>query len=121
MSTKGNKELVRCKYGEANQIAGDVSKLRSVGEKYYAPSYICHRVGSGDMNWEQTSQYLVAMMSAFPDTNASIDDMVAEDDKVAVRYTMKGTNRGAYMGIPATGKQIAMKAVEILRLDKGKL
>ena len=59
--------------------------------------------------------------SAFPDMQATIEDMIAEGDKVAVRYTGTGTHKGELMGIPATGKQIAVTGIEIIRIAGGKM
>jgi len=121
MSTKGNKDLVRQFYKARNEAAGDTSKVRSVAEKYDAPGFIGHSLSRGDMNLEQTIQYLVMAVSAFPDLNVDIDDILAEGDKVVTRYTLKGTHKGTFMGIPATGKQIVTKAVEIDKIVKGKI
>jgi steroid delta-isomerase-like uncharacterized protein len=120
MSTEENKEWVRKVYKETSEVTGDVSKMRLVGEKYYAPSFVMHQVSGGDLNWDQAEQYMDAFVSAFPDLNFSIDDMVAEGDKVAVRYTMKGTHKGTFMNIPATGKQVLTKGVEINKIVQGR-
>ena len=120
MSTKENKELVRRIFNEWNAVNGDVSKVRSIYDKYYA-GYIYHHVSRGDMSLEQTVQYGVAIVSACPDFTFSIEDMVAEGDKVVARYTCKGTGKGTFMGIPAIGKHIEEKGVEIFKIVGGKL
>jgi predicted SnoaL-like aldol condensation-catalyzing enzyme len=89
MSTKGNQELVRQVIKDRNEFAGDAAKVRSWCEKYCAPGYIHHNLARGDLNREQMMQYFVTLMSTFPDFNKSIDDMVAEGDKVVVRYTIQ--------------------------------
>jgi predicted ester cyclase len=120
MSIKENKEFVRKVYEEWNAVNGDVTKVRALYDKYRAPGFIFHHVSAGDMNREQAMQYMVTVVSAFPDLNFSIDDMVAEGDKVVTRYTIKGTHKGMFMGIPATGKQGAIKGVEIDKIAGGK-
>ena len=121
MSTKQNKELVRQIIRERNEFAGDADKVRSWGEKYYAPGYIYHNLIEGDMNRKQLVQYFVSLMSTMPDHNKSIDDMVAEGDKVVIRYTVQGTQKGAILGIPATGKHVSIKACDIYKIEGGKI
>jgi steroid delta-isomerase-like uncharacterized protein len=59
----------------------------------------------------------IAMMrSGFPDIQWTLEEMIAEDDKVAVRYTMQGTHQGEFMGFPATGKSILVQAINFYRL-----
>ena len=121
MSTKGNKELVRQVIKDRNEFAGDATKVRSWCEKYCAPGYIHHNLARGDMNREQMMQYFVELMSAFPDFNKSIDDMVAEGDKVVLRYTIEGTHKGTFAGIPATGKHVSIKGNEIYKIEGRKI
>ena len=121
MSTKGNKELVRQVIKDRNEFAGDAAKVRSWCEKYCAPGYIHHNLARGDMNQEQMMQYFVELMSAFPDFHKSIDDMVAEGDKVVLRYTIEGTHKGTFAGIPATGKHVSIKGNEIYKIEGRKI
>lgn len=60
-------------------------------------------------------------ISAFPDLHGTIDDLVAEGDKVACRLTWRGTHRGNLMGIPATGKQATFSEMSIQRIANGKI
>jgi steroid delta-isomerase-like uncharacterized protein len=59
--------------------------------------------------------------SAFPDMRVTIEDLVAEGDKVAARWSVTGTHRGELMGIPATGKRVTVTGIEINRFAGGKL
>lgn len=121
MSTRENKELVRQATKEWNGVKGDVAKMRSLYDKYYAPGFIYHDVSGGDMNREEAIQNNVTDVSAFPDVNYSIDDILAEGDKTVIRFTMQATHKGTFMGIPATGKQIVVKGVEINKIKGGKI
>ncbi len=58
---------------------------------------------------------------AFPDTRNVIEDIVAEGDKVAVRWTTHATHQGEFMGIAATGNLIALTSFGIFRLSGGKI
>jgi steroid delta-isomerase-like uncharacterized protein len=59
--------------------------------------------------------------SGFPDLHFSIDDLVAEGDRVAVRWTMTGTHTGTYFGIPASGRSVELRAIVIFRLVDDRL
>lgn len=56
----------------------------------------------------------------FPDLQITIEDIIAKGDKVWAYTTMRGTNTGEFMGMPATGKKIAVKGLDIVRFANGK-
>jgi predicted ester cyclase len=58
---------------------------------------------------------------AFPDLHFTVEDMVAEGDKVACRITVRATHRGDFRSIRATGRQVTMTGIDILRIVDGKL
>jgi len=91
----------------------------TIWDKLCAPGYIFHH-NTGDYTIEQSKKYMSNILAALPDSNASIEDMVAEGDKVALRYTLRGTHKGIFRGIAPTGKQITVTAFEINRLSGGK-
>ena len=62
-----------------------------------------------------------AMKAAFPDLHASVEDVIAEGDKVALRMVARGTHQGDFMGIPATGKKVSMAEMHILQFAGGKV
>ena len=63
----------------------------------------------------------VAMLdTAFPDRQVTIEDVVAEGDRVVTRWSSTGTHVGEYMGAPATGKRIKTTAITIYRFEGGK-
>lgn len=59
--------------------------------------------------------------SAFPDWHETIEDIIAEGDRVWVRITYTGTHRGEFMGLAPTGKKVTSRAVDIYRVVDGKL
>ncbi len=59
-------------------------------------------------------------LTAFPDLHFTIEDIVAEGDTVVVRSTARGTHQGELMGIPLTGKQVAVSGISITRIANGK-
>ena len=60
-------------------------------------------------------------MKAFPDSQVTIDDMIAEGDQVVTKKTFSGTHTGDFVGIPATGKRVTLQFVDIMRLRDGKI
>jgi steroid delta-isomerase-like uncharacterized protein len=59
------------------------------------------------------------MRGGFPDIQWTLEETIAEGDKVAARFTMRGTHRGTFLGVPPTGKPIVVQAMNIYRLSGG--
>ena len=84
-----------------------------------APDYVEH-LPTGDKSLEQVKQYTGTVFEAFPDIHFTIEDMVAEGDKVAVRVTWKGTHKGVFMDIAPTGNKIDITSANIIKIAAGK-
>jgi len=65
--------------------------------------------------------YYAAIRSAVPDARYEVDDLIAEGDRVVVRWRMVGTHKGTFRGIAPTGRPIVLKGIAIYRLEGGKL
>ncbi len=93
-----------------------------VGE-IFAPDFIEHeQLPPGIPNGREGVKVLTTMLrSAFPDFKATIDDILAEGDKVVIRMTWSGTHKGEFMGVPATGKRVSFGVIDIIRITNGKL
>ena len=65
--------------------------------------------------------YVATVRAAFPDFHNSIEDLVAEGDKVAVRLAYRGTHRGEVFGAPPTGRPVAYPGIAIFRISGGKI
>lgn len=70
---------------------------------------------------EGAKQVYTMVRTAFPDLRITIEDQVAEGDKVVSRLTMRGTHRGVFMGIAPTGKQGVAEIIDIVRIANGKV
>jgi hypothetical protein len=57
----------------------------------------------------------------FPDLHPTVEDLIAEGDKVVARPTIRGAHQGEYLGLPPTGKQVAFAAIAIFRVADGKI
>jgi predicted ester cyclase len=66
-------------------------------------------------------EYYAAIRSAVPDVRYEVDDLIAEADRVVVRWRMLGTHEGEFGGIAPTGRAIELKGIAIYRVDEGKL
>ena len=59
--------------------------------------------------------------AAFPNLNITVDHMVTDDDNVAIAYTVTGTHQGEFLGVPATGRQISIRGMQIARFQEGQI
>ncbi len=57
----------------------------------------------------------------FPDLSITVEDVMAEGDRVAARVTMRGTHQGAFQGIAPTGKRVEVRAIDMFRISGGKI
>ena len=111
-----NKAVVRRWIAGLN--AGDLD----VADEIYAPDFVMHDPGNPDrlLGPEGTKQGFAAFLAAFPDLHVTIDDIIAEGDKVVWRVSLTGTHNGEFLGIAPTGKQITNKGITIVRMVDGK-
>ena len=70
---------------------------------------------------EGSKQFVTAYRNAFPDVHFTIDDQIAEGDKVVTRWTAQGTHQGELAGLPATGKSSTVSGIVVDRLVNGKI
>jgi predicted ester cyclase len=120
MSTKENKDLVTRYAKESNAAKGDVTKSLALFDKYFDPKFVEH-VEIGDLNFEQSKQVMTTFLKAFPDINTTIEDIVAEGDKVVARYTMRFTHKGEFLGVAPTGKEVSQTETAIYRIAGRKI
>jgi predicted ester cyclase len=92
-------------------------------EEYCAPDYVWHSPSPGvfpDLDRAGMKQFGRAGFTAFPDLHYTLEDLIAEGDKVVHRFTMRGTHQGEFMGVAATGKVVTMTGIYISRFAGGK-
>ena len=109
-----NKALVRRFFEKAN------SEERTPVEMC-AASFTAHIGASPAMDLQGFLQYQAAYFAAFSDTGITIEDMIAEGDRVAFRGLVRARHTGEFMGIPPSGKQISVPVIGIARLADGKI
>jgi steroid delta-isomerase-like uncharacterized protein len=92
--------------------AGDVNAAAEL----LADNFVEHEVVPGlEPNKEGTRQFFGMMITAFPDLRLDAQDILTSGDKVVARLRVTGTNKGEFMGMPATGKSINVQAIDIVR------
>jgi steroid delta-isomerase-like uncharacterized protein len=116
MSLDKNKELVR-EMVEVLFNQGDVGG----GDEFLSPDFIENEeLPPGVPAGREGVKLLTGMLhTAFPDFEATIEDLIAEDDKVVIRMTWTGTHEGEFMGIPPTGNRVSFGVFDIVRIADG--
>ena len=119
MSTEENMALVR-RYAEE----GWGKKNLAVMDELVAPDMVDHNpIGMMDQQQgaEGVKRTILSLQTAFPNFSMTCDEMMADKDRVALRWTIRGTHQGPLMGIAPTGKSIAFSGANIFRLRGGKI
>jgi steroid delta-isomerase-like uncharacterized protein len=94
----------------------------AAAEDLVSPEFVDHAAPPGTTDYRRAALERQAMLrSAFPDLRLAIEDQLAEGDKVVTRFTVRGTHQGAFMGLPPTGKPVAVTGIDITRWRGGKL
>jgi predicted ester cyclase len=84
-------------------------------DRLLAPDFVAHGLPTGT-DAEALRTCAAALHAALPDCVPTIDDVVAEGDRVAVRYTARATHTGELFGVAPTGRAVAITGIEIYRL-----
>jgi steroid delta-isomerase-like uncharacterized protein len=121
MSTEENKALARREIEEIFSANGNLD----AADEIYAPNYISHQpAGEGDIRGvEAIKEFAAGIREAFPDTEATIEDQIAEGDKVVTRFTSRGTHQGETEDFgPPTGTRIEVTGITIEQFsEEGKI
>lgn len=123
MNTAGNKETVRRYYEDAfnegwtdlldELIAEDVVNHDPLSDETLTPEEA--------QGFEGFVRHVEVAREAFPDATVTIEDMIAENDEVLVRFTFEGTHEGRFVGIEPTGKRISGTNMVLMRLEDGRI
>ena len=117
MTPDASKALIRDVF-EKVIPAGDPAGLSDLVN----PDWIDHDPLPGQPAGLAGAEYVVSTMhGAHPDLCFTIDDLIAEDDRVTIRWTLHGTNTGPMLGRPPTGQPVELAAIVIFRIADGKI
>jgi steroid delta-isomerase-like uncharacterized protein len=109
-----NKDLVRAAFAPLETIIATHDEL-------YGPEWVGRFPGMPPLDAAGHLQYSEAMVVAFPDIDRTVEDLVAEGDKVVARWTARGTHTGDFQGLPPTGKVATSSGITIFRIADGKI
>ncbi len=117
MSAEESKATMHRYFGVFEQ--GNIDLL----DELLAPDYINHTPATPDLpTGPEGVKGVVSMFrSAIPDLRVVVEDMIAEGDKVATRYTLEGTHEGELFGVPPTGQRLSIKSFTAERVSEGKI
>ena len=120
MSNEGNKALVQ-KWVDQVLNTRDISD-QSPAYQLVATDFVGHFPGQPPIQGlEAYRQFGSLYFTAFPDLQITPEDLIAEGDKVTMRYDWRATHQSELMGIPATGKKVRTSGISILRIAHGKI
>ncbi len=117
MSAEENKALARRWAEIFNQ--GNLDLV----DEIYASNYLEHDPTNPEhrRGVEGAREFYSMYRSAFPDTQITIEDQLAEGDMVSTRWTARGTHQGELMGVPPSGNRVEVMGVTISRIEGGKI
>ncbi len=116
MSTEENKSLVR-RYVEEVLNGGKLEVLDDMLSPHYK-RYLSPT--AAPLTPEVQKQRLAGFRAAFPDIHLTIEDLIAEGDRVAFRMTLRGTHQGTFQGIAPTDKQVIVFAFDVVHIENGR-
>jgi len=117
VSTEENKALVR-RFVDEVQSKGNADLI----DEICSAEFVNHSAPPGIPTDCEGIKIVTAMFrGAFPDSYFTVEDMVAEGDKVATRKTFHGTHEGEFMGIPPSGRSVSMGLIDIVRISEGRV
>jgi len=115
MSIKENKALIRRMY--------ELLSMRKLDAFFecFSPECITHNSTLGNSSMDQVKERITGFFTSFPDCTFTVEDLVAEGDRVVLRETMRGTQKGVVMDIPPTGNKIEVADIAIYKITDGKV
>jgi steroid delta-isomerase-like uncharacterized protein len=119
MSAEKNKNIALRWFSLQTGASVDLAAM----DKLTASNFVYHHPANPQVRTheQRKKEVVLALAKAFPDMKASVQDVIAEGDKVALRYLMSGTHKGEFMGIPPTNRRLELTSICILRLADGKV
>ena len=117
VSAQDNKALVR-RFVDEVQSGGNIDLI----DEICSPKFVNYSAPPGlPTDCEGIKIATVMFRRAFPDSYFTVEDMMAEGDKVATRKTFHGSHEGEFMGIPPSGRSVTMSLIDIVRITEGRV
>lgn len=107
----------------ARQVFEDIQSdgRVEVVDEIVTADYVGHTPLGNIHGPEGARQFNAMLRQGFPDMQITVEDQIAESDRVTTRWTLRGTHNGEFQGMPPSGKQISMTGITIFRIANGKL
>ncbi len=115
MTSESQNKLLARRFLEEVVNTGAVERLSD----FLAPEYVARDVGVTGL--DEAREHLLVFRHCYPDMVVTVEGQVAEGDIVVTWYVMRGTHLGAFGGVPATGKKITLRAVNVQRIRDGRI
>jgi steroid delta-isomerase-like uncharacterized protein len=107
------KEMAERWYGEV--VSGGKTELI---DELCSPDFLDHDPLPGtSADLAGIKEFVAQIRAAFPNLQVTVDDLIGEGDRLAVRSTMRGTHEGDFMGIPASGKKVEVSNYDFVRFE----
>src|SRR5215212_1831072 len=119
MSEEENKALTRRSWEIVTK--GSLDTLEDALQEVYADDIVMHEPDEDVHSIEGLKQFVSMIRSALPDLHITLEDDIAEGDKVVSRWRAQGTHQGELMDIAATGNEVAITGITIHRVEEGKI
>ena len=117
MTIDDNTALVRQLFDALNRGVADVNALRPAA---FALHKVFHVAGH-PLDYAAQADFDAMLLVAFPDLQFTLDDLLADRDRVVARFTARGTQTGVFQDIPATGSAATVSGIAIYRLAGGEI
>jgi steroid delta-isomerase-like uncharacterized protein len=114
--SKQSKTLTR-RIFEEMQSQGNLA----IADDIFASDFVNHTPFGDMVGPEGAKQFVTKLRTGFPDLQVTIEEQIAEGDKVATHWTARGTHQNEFQGIPATGKQMEIRGIVISQIADGKI
>ena len=117
MSIDENKVIVR----RWNDEIWNRGNLATIDELFAVDFVFDYPPPEANPDREGYKQFITRNFRTWADIHCTIEDMVAEGDKVAVRWTGRGTHKGEFWGVAPTGREATLRGISIIRIEGGKI
>jgi predicted ester cyclase len=115
MKAEKNKTII-------NRFLEELDKDLTAVDLFFAPNALAHLPRSSEpTDREGFKQFVTLIYTAFPDLRHTVEDQIAENDKVVNRVTARGTHQGYFQGIAPTSRQVTITDILITRIEEGKV
>ncbi len=119
MSAEENKAHARRSWEIVTET--NLETLEDALEEVYADDIVMHEPDEDVRGIEGLTQFVSMIRSALPDLRVTLEDDLAEEDKVVSRWRAQGTHQGELMGVAPTGNEVAITGITIHRIEEGKI